>query len=153
MAAPHYSGRAEQVLQAQILTSGGLVDVIDEFISRYTREFDYYEQVGRLVAQRLQADLQGSGVRSIVTSRAKSATRLEPKCRQRANAKGEFANVEDIYEDIHDLAGTAATLPDQIDQPSSPPPPAAAGGRRNSSRNKRRRPPTKSDSGIFGDTL
>jgi ppGpp synthetase/RelA/SpoT-type nucleotidyltranferase len=86
------------------------VDLIDYFINRYTKEYDFYDQAGRLAAQRLEADLQAAGVRSIVTSRAKSLTRLEQKCRQRDQLRGGYASVEDIYSDIVDLAGVRVAL-------------------------------------------
>ena len=44
-----------------------------------------------------------------MTSRAKSATRLEPKVRQRATRKT-YATVDDIYADIADLAGARVAL-------------------------------------------
>jgi hypothetical protein len=57
-------------------------DLIDQFLARYRREFDFFEQAGRLVAQQLDSRLQASGVRAMVTSRAKNPRRLEPKIRQ-----------------------------------------------------------------------
>jgi ppGpp synthetase/RelA/SpoT-type nucleotidyltranferase len=78
--------------------------VIDEFLARYRREFDFYDQAARLVSQLLEARLQAAGVRAIVTFRAKSAGRLEPKVRARASKKN-YVTVEDIYVDIPDLAG------------------------------------------------
>ncbi len=46
--------------------------LIEEFIARYRREFDYYDETARLIAQGLDSNLQATGIRSIVTSRAKS---------------------------------------------------------------------------------
>jgi ppGpp synthetase/RelA/SpoT-type nucleotidyltranferase len=59
------------------------LDLIDGFIARYVKEYDYYEQAARMAAQMLQSGLEAAGIRSIVTSRAKSATRLAEKCQQR----------------------------------------------------------------------
>ncbi|WP_164261155.1 GTP pyrophosphokinase [Stenotrophomonas maltophilia] len=80
-----------------------------EFIGRYRKEFDFYEQSCRMVAQILEANLRSAGVRAIVTSRAKSPARLEEKIRQR-NAKANYKSVDDIYTDIVDLAGVRVAL-------------------------------------------
>lgn len=91
--------------------------VIDEFLARYRKEFDFYDQAARLVSQVLEARLQAAGVRAIVTFRAKAPNRLEPKVRARA-AKKSYATVDDIYADIPDLAGVRIALyfPAQRDQ-------------------------------------
>src|SRR5207253_1432234 len=76
--------------------------LIEEFIARYRREFDYYDQTARLIAQALDSNLQAAGIRSMVTSRAKSPARLEAKVRQRARTKT-YATFENISADIVDL--------------------------------------------------
>jgi hypothetical protein len=58
--------------------------LIEEFIARYRREYDYYDLAARLVAQALDSNLQAAGIHSMVTSRAKSPARLEEKVGQRA---------------------------------------------------------------------
>lgn len=85
------------------------MDPIDQFISQYRREFDFFEHAGRLVEQQLDARLQASGIRAIVTSRAKNPRRLEAKVRQRA-AERQYKSVADIYADIVDLAGVRVAL-------------------------------------------
>jgi ppGpp synthetase/RelA/SpoT-type nucleotidyltranferase len=80
------------------------VGTIEDFISRYTKEYDFYSQAGRLAAQILEANLEAAGVRSIVTSRAKSIVRLQDKCRQREQKRGGYGSVDDILEDIVDLS-------------------------------------------------
>jgi ppGpp synthetase/RelA/SpoT-type nucleotidyltranferase len=91
--------------------------LIEEFIARYRREFDYYDQTARLIAQALDSNLQAAGIRSMVTSRAKSPSRLEAKVRQRARTKT-YATLEDISADIVDLAGARVALyfPGERDQ-------------------------------------
>jgi ppGpp synthetase/RelA/SpoT-type nucleotidyltranferase len=84
-------------------------DLIAEFLARYRKEYDFYDQAARLVAQTLEASLQSAGIRSIVTARAKNPKRLEVKCRQRALTK-DYASVADIFADIHDLAGARVAL-------------------------------------------
>ena len=43
--------------------------LIEDFLGRYRKEFDFYDQAARLVAQTLDASLQAAGIRSIDTSR------------------------------------------------------------------------------------
>ncbi|MCG3776277.1 MAG: hypothetical protein JW395_3130 [Nitrospira sp.] len=85
------------------------MSVIEDFVDRYRREYDFYDQTARLVAQLLEARLQTAGVRAIVTFRAKAVGRLEPKVRDRAQRKA-YATVEDVYADIPDLAGVRVAL-------------------------------------------
>lgn len=97
--------------QSSVDTTGKVVavDLISEFIARYTKEYDFYSQAARLASQMLEADLRASGVRSIVTYRAKDASRLEDKCRGRLEDK-QYKRVDDIYDDIVDLAGVRVAL-------------------------------------------
>jgi ppGpp synthetase/RelA/SpoT-type nucleotidyltranferase len=83
--------------------------VIDQFVSQYRKVFDFYEQSARIVAQQIESKLESSGIRAIVTSRAKNPKRLETKIRQR-DAKIVYASVEAIYADIVDLAGVRVAL-------------------------------------------
>ncbi len=83
--------------------------LIEDFIARYRKEFDFYDQAGRLVAQTLDGALLAAGVRAIVTSRAKSVAQLESKCRKREPEK-HYTSVDDIYGDIVDLAGVRVAL-------------------------------------------
>lgn len=85
------------------------MDLISQFVARYRKEYDFYEQACRMTAQVLDSNLQSAGVRAIVTSRAKSPTRLETKVRQRA-IKTPYTTVEAIYDDIVDLAGVRVAL-------------------------------------------
>lgn len=83
---------------AELCTKGGAkvtehMGIIEEFIGRYRREYDFYDQAARLVALQLEARLQAAGVRAMVTFRAKAVTKLEPKVRDRAARKA-YASVE-----------------------------------------------------------
>lgn len=91
--------------------------LIDQFIARYRRELDFYEQAARLVAEQLERRTQPSGIRAMVTSRAKNPKRLREKVERRGK-DGRYATVEDIYEDIVDLAGARVSLyfPGQRDE-------------------------------------
>jgi len=83
--------------------------VIDRFMERYRREYDFYEQAARLVYEQLDGTLASSGVRGIVTYRAKRPERLEQKLRQRAR-KTRYGSSKDIYNDIVDFAGVRVAL-------------------------------------------
>ncbi|MEJ0067937.1 MAG: hypothetical protein WDO24_03455 [Pseudomonadota bacterium] len=82
---------------------------IDEFISRYRKEYDFYDQACRLAAQLIEQSIRSAGVRAMVTSRAKSPARLEEKVRQR-NFEKHYVSVDDIHQDIVDLAGVRISL-------------------------------------------
>jgi ppGpp synthetase/RelA/SpoT-type nucleotidyltranferase len=87
------------------------MNVIDDFINTYAKEHDFYDRVARLAAHKLDAELQEAGIRSIVTSRAKSVARLKAKCGQREEQSGKrYSSVEEIYSDIVDLAGVRVAL-------------------------------------------
>jgi ppGpp synthetase/RelA/SpoT-type nucleotidyltranferase len=86
------------------------VDLIAQFISQYTKEYDFYDKAARLAAQTIEAHLQAAGIRSMVTARAKSISRLEAKCRQRESRRGGYATIEEIVDDIVDLAGVRVAL-------------------------------------------
>lgn len=83
--------------------------LVEDFLVRYRRERDFYDNAARLAAQMLEGRLQAAGVRSIVTSRAKSVTRLGPKVAARA-ARKSYGSVADIFDDIVDLAGVRVAL-------------------------------------------
>jgi ppGpp synthetase/RelA/SpoT-type nucleotidyltranferase len=96
------------------------VGLIEEFTDRYSKEYDFYEQAARLVAQILERDLRSSGVRCIVSYRAKDVARLEEKVRSRAPEK-RYKKISDISSDIVDLAGVRVALyfPGEQDQVES----------------------------------
>lgn len=85
------------------------MDIVEQFLARYRKEYDFYDQVARLAAQKPESGLQAAGIRSMVTSRAKSPLRLEDKVRQRMPEK-HYQTVEDIFVDIVDLAGCRVAL-------------------------------------------
>jgi ppGpp synthetase/RelA/SpoT-type nucleotidyltranferase len=85
------------------------MDVIDQFLARYRKEYDFYDQAARLAAQIVEQSLQSAGIRAIVTSRAKSLVRLEEKVRKR-EAKYHYQTVDDLFKDIVDLAGVRIAL-------------------------------------------
>lgn len=85
------------------------IDFVDDFLAQYRKQYDFYDQAGRLAAKMLEGSLKDTGIRSIVTSRAKAIEGLKAKVRARAPRKT-YASVEDIFEDIVDLAGVRVAL-------------------------------------------
>ena len=83
--------------------------IIEQFLNHYQREYNFYREIARLCAQQCEIFLESSGIRSIVTHRAKRPDRLEKKVAQRAKEK-RYQTVEDIYADIVDLAGVRIAL-------------------------------------------
>lgn len=85
------------------------MDLIDRFIERYRREFDFFDQAARLAHGQLDSALASSGIQAMVTYRAKRPDRLEHKLRQRDKSKN-YENTQDIYDDIVDFAGVRVAL-------------------------------------------
>jgi ppGpp synthetase/RelA/SpoT-type nucleotidyltranferase len=85
------------------------MSVIDDFAARYGREFDYYQEAARHCAQRCESSLEQSGIRSIVTFRAKRLDRLIEKVAKRSKGAA-YKTVDDIYADVIDLAGVRIAL-------------------------------------------
>lgn len=83
--------------------------LVEDFIARYRKEYDFYDQAARLLAQIREGRLQGAGIRAMVTSRAKTVGRLEAKVRKR-NSDKHYSSMDDIYGDIVDLAGVRVAL-------------------------------------------
>ncbi|MBF6213929.1 RelA/SpoT domain-containing protein [Nocardia puris] len=87
------------------------MDVIEDFVSRYTREIDFYQNVAQRASDLLESELKKEGVRCTVSRRAKSVDRLEEKCRKRNSKRDKpYESVHEIYEDIVDLAGARVAL-------------------------------------------
>lgn len=83
--------------------------IIEQFIQQYQREYDYYSQAAKICANQAENKLESSGIRAIVTFRAKRPDRLEDKLNKR-NKDKDYKKVEDIYNDIVDLAGVRIAL-------------------------------------------
>lgn len=85
------------------------MDLIVRFIEQYRREFDFFDAAARLVSLQLESALTSSGIRAMVTYRAKRPERLEQKLRQR-HTKRQYKSHQDIYDDIADFAGVRVAL-------------------------------------------
>lgn len=86
-----------------------MTEYINTFMERYSKEFDFYSNLSKKVEEHLRIQLHSSGVRAIVSSRAKSPTRLKDKIIDRNGGKP-YSSVENIYNDIVDLAGVRVAL-------------------------------------------
>lgn len=89
----------------------------DEFLAAYELQIDFWEAVAARARAMIEAELNSSGLRAIVSSRAKSIERLRTKIQQRHPRK-HYTSAVDISEDIADLAGVRVALyfPGQIDE-------------------------------------
>lgn len=95
----------------------GILGVIDDFVSEYERQYDFWDASARMARDLLEAELSSSGLRAIVTSRAKSVDRLVEKLRQR-DQETPYSSVAQISGDIADRAGVRVALyfPGQMDE-------------------------------------
>lgn len=85
--------------------------MMEIFINQYHREYDFYNAASLLAAQLIEAQLLSKGIRAIVTSRAKNPSRLHDKIIKRTiEEKKNYENLDDIYNDIVDLAGVRIAL-------------------------------------------
>ncbi|NYF14054.1 ppGpp synthetase/RelA/SpoT-type nucleotidyltransferase [Pseudoclavibacter sp. JAI123] len=91
--------------------------VIDDFLEDYERQFDFWDASARIARGLLESALASSGLRAIVTSRAKSVDRLSVKLHAR-NRDMAYRSVAQIKKDIVDLAGVRVALyfPGQMDE-------------------------------------
>lgn len=85
------------------------MDLIDEFLDRYNKEYDFYSELARIGCRNLESELSKRGIKAIVSYRAKRPDRLKEKIRKRSEEK-EYKKVEDIFDDIIDLAGVRVAL-------------------------------------------
>lgn len=85
------------------------MDLIDEFMERYIKEYDYYNENARICAEKCELELERNGIRAIVTYRAKRPDRLRLKLEKRMIEK-KYKSIKDIYGDIIDFAGIRIAL-------------------------------------------
>lgn len=85
------------------------MSVIEQFLSMYTREYDFYREAARRCAEQCEVAAEQNGIRVIVTHRAKRPDRLREKLEKR-NALNRYESSDSIREDIADLAGVRVAL-------------------------------------------
>lgn len=85
------------------------MNIIDSFLLRYAKEYDYYHELAHQVAIICESLLQKNGIRAIVTYRAKKPDSLREKLNKR-NEINQYQNIEQIYRDIIDLSGVRIAI-------------------------------------------
>ncbi|HYF74965.1 MAG TPA: hypothetical protein VD757_00140 [Candidatus Nitrosocosmicus sp.] len=80
------------------------MDVIDIFLQQYSKEYDYFYELAKKVAYTCETLLQRNGIHAVVTYRAKRPDSLKQKLIKRNESKN-YQSIEQIYQDIADLAG------------------------------------------------
>lgn len=87
------------------------MDLINQFIENYKKKINFYETAARIAEDLLGDALRSSGIRAMVTSRAKSPARLKAKVSQRNDEReSPYKNMSEIYADIADLSGVRVSL-------------------------------------------
>lgn len=85
------------------------MNVIDQFITQYNREFDFYQELSRLASTQIEDQLIKRGIKAIVSHRAKRPDRLNDKLKKRDEEK-KYKSVDEVVSDIADLAGVRVSL-------------------------------------------
>lgn len=85
------------------------MELVEEFVNEYERQYDFWEASADTVRGLLETELASSGLRAIVSSRAKSVDRLLEKLKRR-DRDDPYASVDEIGKDIADLAGVRVAL-------------------------------------------
>lgn len=85
------------------------MNVIEEFISQYKREYDFYQELSRLASTKIENELLKRGIKAIVSNRAKRPDRLLDKLKKR-NEEKKYKTLAEVVEDIADLAGVRVSL-------------------------------------------
>ncbi|MDD4503789.1 MAG: RelA/SpoT domain-containing protein, partial [Clostridiaceae bacterium] len=85
------------------------MSLIDNFLQRYAKEYDFYNELAHQVAVICETIIQRSGIRAIVTYRAKKPDSLMEKLVKRNSVK-KYKSIEQIYRDIVDLSGVRIAI-------------------------------------------
>lgn len=85
------------------------MSLIDSFLQRYAKEYDFYNSLAHQVATICETIIHRSGIRAIVTYRAKKPESLKEKLIKR-NAVKKYQSIEQIYKDIVDLSGVRIAI-------------------------------------------
>jgi len=83
--------------------------LINNFLQRYAKEYDFYNELANQVAVICETIIQRSGIRAIVTYRAKKPESLMEKLVKRNSVK-KYQSMEQIYRDIVDLSGVRIAI-------------------------------------------
>lgn len=83
--------------------------IIDDFIKQYNKEYDFYQKLSQIVANKIEDQIFKRGIKAIVSNRAKRPDRLKEKITKR-NEDKKYDTVEEVFTDIIDLAGVRVSL-------------------------------------------
>ena len=83
--------------------------LIDDFIKQYNIEFDFYQKLSSIVANKIEHQLLLRGIKAIVTHRAKKPESLKEKLINR-NEEEQYTSIDAIRSDIVDLSGVRIAL-------------------------------------------
>lgn len=85
------------------------MDMVKDFVNEYSVRYNYYRKLAELCNTKCREQLRKSGIRSIVSYRAKSPESLEKKIIYRMK-NAHYKSKEDIKADMKDLAGVRVAL-------------------------------------------
>lgn len=85
------------------------MNIIDAFLLRYAKEYDFYIELAHQVATICETIIHRNGIRAIVTYRAKKPDSLKDKLIKR-NSYKKYQSIEQIYRDIVDLSGVRIAI-------------------------------------------
>jgi ppGpp synthetase/RelA/SpoT-type nucleotidyltranferase len=82
---------------------------IEGFLTQFSTQVDFYKEAAAICRSQLEQILKERAIRAIVTDRVKREDRLEAKLKSR-NEIRPYQNIDEIYDDIADLAGVRVAL-------------------------------------------
>lgn len=85
------------------------MNLIEQFITQYKREYDFYQELSRIASTKIEEELFKRGIKAIVSHRAKRPDRLFDKLKQR-NEEKKYKTFAEIVDDIADLSGVRVSL-------------------------------------------
>lgn len=85
------------------------MSIIDQFLEDYKQRMDSYDRLAQLCAMQCENGLRRYGLRALVTYRAKRLDSLLEKVTYR-NEEKNYQTIDEIYQDIVDLAGVRIAL-------------------------------------------
>lgn len=86
--------------------------VLTSFLDSYRREYFFYHELAKVVKARIEDKLDESGIKAIVSFRAKSIKSIKEKIEKRNsdNKRTPYRSCGEIYNDIVDLSGVRVAL-------------------------------------------
>jgi ppGpp synthetase/RelA/SpoT-type nucleotidyltranferase len=92
-------------------------ETIARTIQRYQREYDRYLKLAARVAEICRSEIvEGNAIRAQVTSRAKSPKSLEGKLRREALKGKDYADEDEVFQKVRDLAAVRVATYEQGDE-------------------------------------